>query len=111
MDTRKITEDAIIRQSLSMSRRAVMRRAKRDEELAAEPPKVLTQIKCLKCRQPFMSENRRSNRICEPCRIDNEEGTGDYCEASYDANFDGAVQLPRVACSGGSWVQRSRGFG
>ena len=97
--------------SPALARRAELRRARRAEELAAEPPKVLAEIKCLKCRGAFMSENRRSHRICEPCRIDNEEGAGDYCEASYDANFDGAVQLPRVACSGGSWVQRSRGFG
>ena len=35
-------------------------------------------IPCLKCRKPFLSEDRAYNRICKPCRISNADLIFDY---------------------------------
>lgn len=45
------------------------REARHDDGHSAEPSTVM--LHCLKCRRPFESVDRRSNRLCLSCRMEN----------------------------------------
>jgi DNA-directed RNA polymerase subunit RPC12/RpoP len=49
---------------------------------------IMESINCLKCRKPFLSSDRKRNRICPKCNEENHKEPKEYHALSPDSRHE-----------------------